>query len=306
MGAVLAGFVIVGAVIVVGYIAGRLRIGGPEAPQTLTQVAFFVTNPALLFTVLSQADLSRILSAYIPVALIASLATALLYTAICRIWFPRAAGETTIGAMSSSFVNANNLGIPIAVYALGSAAPVAPVLLVQLLILAPMYLGILDLASGRKLSILAMVTQPLRNPMIVASLLGVACAVFEIRIPDLLWEPLTILGGAAVPLVLMAFGMSLRGSAPLTAGSSRADTVVAVTLKAFLMPALAWLLAEFVFHADDEVILQAVIMASLPTAQNVFMFASRYDKGIILARDSVLMSSVLAVPVLLAVSWLLA
>lgn len=306
MGAMPAGFIIVGAVIIVGYLAGRLSIGGPAAGQTLTHVAFFVTNPALLFTVLAEADLSRVISAYVPIALIASLATALIFALACRIWFRRSAGETAIGAMSSSFVNANNLGIPIAVYVLGSAAPVAPILLVQLLVLAPLYLSILDLTSGGKPSIKRMLTQPIRNPMIIASCLGILSALLEVEIQQLLWEPLTILGGAAVPLVLMAFGMSLRGSSPLKEPYTRVDTIAAVALKSFAMPVLTWLLAQYAFHAEPQVVFEAVVMASLPTAQNVFMFASRYNRAITVARDTALVSSALSIPVLVAVSWLLA
>ncbi|BBE21440.1 hypothetical protein MN0502_03230 [Arthrobacter sp. MN05-02] len=135
---VLGGFFVVGAVILVGYIAARLVIGGPQAGFALNQVAFFVTNPALLFTVLAGADLQAVFSEYVPIALISSLAIAVLYVLISRFLFRRPAAETAIGAMASSYVNANNIGIPITVYALGDATLIAPVLLVQLLLLAPL------------------------------------------------------------------------------------------------------------------------------------------------------------------------
>ena len=43
----------------------------------------------------------------------------------------RPPGETAVGAMASGYVNAGNLGIPIATYALGNAAEVAPSMLFQ-------------------------------------------------------------------------------------------------------------------------------------------------------------------------------
>jgi predicted permease len=269
-------------------------------------MAFFVTNPALLFTVLADADLASVFSEYMPIALISSLAIAVLYVLISRFLFRRPAAETAIGAMASSYVNANNIGIPIALYALGDVTPVAPVLLVQLLLLAPLYLTVLDLTSSRKPSFRAFLTQPFRNPMIIASLLGVAVAATGFRPPDPVWDSLVLLGGAAVPMVLLSFGMSLPGSRPLRRSPDRLQVLTATALKSALMPVAAYLTAHHLFGLDGHKLLAAVVVSALPTAQNVFMFASRYGRGIPLARDTVLLSSVLAIPALIVVAALLA
>ncbi|OUM43346.1 AEC family transporter [Arthrobacter sedimenti] len=303
---VLGGFAVVGAVILVGYVAGRLVIGGPQAGYALNQVAFFVTNPALLFTVLADADLGSVFSEYMPIALISSLAIAVLYVLISRFLFRRPAAETAIGAMASSYVNANNIGIPIAFYALGDATPIAPVLLVQLLLLAPLYLTVLDLTSSRKPSFRAFLTQPFRNPMIIASLLGVAVAATGFRPPAPVWDSLALVGGAAVPMVLLSFGMSLPGSRPLRRSPDRLQVLTATALKSGLMPVAAYLTAHHLFGLDGQKLLSAVVVSALPTAQNVFMFASRYGRGIPLARDTVLLSSVLAIPALVVAAALLA
>jgi malonate transporter len=302
----LGGFAVVGAVILVGYIAGRLAIGGPQAGFALNQVAFFVTNPALLFTVLAGADLESVFSEYVPIALISSLAIAALYVLISRFLFRRPAAETAIGAMASSYVNANNIGIPITVYALGDPTLIAPVLLVQLLLLAPLYLTILDLTSSRKPSLKAVLTQPFRNPMIIASLLGVAVSATDLRVPAPVWDSLSLIGGAAVPMVLISFGMSLPGSRPLKRSPDRLQVLTATALKSALMPLVAYLVAHYLFGLDGERLLGAVVVAALPAAQNVFMFASRYQRGIPLARDSILLSSVLAIPALVVIAALLA
>ena len=76
-------------------------------------------------------------------------------------------GETAVGAMASGYVNAGNLGIPIATYALGNAAEVAPVMLFQLTVLAPVFSTALDLMSARadggKPPLLRTLTAPARN-----------------------------------------------------------------------------------------------------------------------------------------------
>lgn len=306
MAGVLIGFAIVGVVIFVGYLAGRYELAGRDASQVLSRTAFFITNPALLFTILATADLQAVFSAYAPVALLASVASALLYVLLSRLWFRRRAAETAVGAMTGSFVNANNIGIPIAVYALGDATPVAPVLLVQLLILVPFYLAFLDISSGGKASFARIASQPVRNPMIIASILGVLVALTGLDIPEPVYEPLVLLGGAAVPLVLLAFGMSLRGSRPLGAPGVRTEVIVATLIKTAFMPVITYVLARFAFGLEDELLFGAVVMSALPTAQNTFLFASRYNRGVPIARDVVVLTSALAVPSLIIVTALLA
>uniref|UniRef100_UPI00292FF9E4 AEC family transporter n=1 Tax=Clavibacter michiganensis TaxID=28447 RepID=UPI00292FF9E4 len=60
---VLTSFAIIGFIIAVGYGVGRSGIAGPGSQHSLNRVAFFVATPALLFTVLANADLHVVFSA---------------------------------------------------------------------------------------------------------------------------------------------------------------------------------------------------------------------------------------------------
>ncbi|MCX7522930.1 AEC family transporter [Microbacterium sp. STN6] len=306
MGGVLTGFAIIAFVILVGYLVGRTSIGGPAAQGTLNRIAFFVTNPALLFTVLAKADLHVIFSSFVAVALISALVVAVIFIVLNALFFKLKTAEATIGTLASGYVNANNIGLPVAVYVLGSASYVAPVLLLQLLVFAPVALTVLDVSSKGRASVWGIISQPVRNPMIIASVLGVLVAVTGVRLPAVVFQPFELLGGAAVPLVLMAFGMSLNGSRPLRAGSGRVQILVAAGLKSVGMPVVAFLAAHFLFGLTGAHLMAAVTMAALPAAQNVYNFASRYERGLVLARDSVLLTTLLAVPVLIVIAALLA
>ena len=57
---------------------------------------------------------------------------------------------------------------------------------------------------------------------------------------------------------------------------------------------------------DREELFVAVVLAGLPSAQNVFTYAQRYQTGVVVARDTVLVTTVLSVPVLVLVAGLLA
>jgi predicted permease len=78
-----------------------------------------------------------------------------------------------------------------------------------------------------------------------------------------------------------------------------APTTVAVILKSAVQPALAWVLAVFVFRLDAFSTFVVTACAILPTGQNVVLYAVRYRVGQSLAQSTAVITSVLAVPLLL-------
>ncbi|MFC9951273.1 AEC family transporter [Streptomyces prasinus] len=302
MQGVLSGFAVIAVVIGVGYVIGRRGYLGEQARDVLTRLAFRIASPALLFTLLAEADLSLVFSGRLLVTALSTAAVAGVFVAVgaVRRW---GVGRTTIGALCSSYVNSGNLGIPIAVYVLGDASLVAPVLLFQLVMVAPVALTILDLATtGEKQPLWRRLLTPLRNPVALGSLAGVAVAASGVEIPGPVMDPLTLIGNMAVPAVLLAFGISLRGSAPPLRSGERGPVLLAVALKSVGQPVVAWALAVGVFGLRGAQLLDVVVTSALPAAQNLFTYASSYRVGETLAREAVLVSTLLSVPVLVVVA----
>ncbi|MFF5520956.1 AEC family transporter [Streptomyces coeruleorubidus] len=302
MQGVLSGFAVIAVVIGVGYLIGRRGYLGGGGREVLTKLAFHVASPALLFTTLAQADLSVIFSDRLLVTAMSTAAAAAIFVAVgaARGW---GVGRTTIGALCSSYVNSGNLGIPIAVYVLGDASLVAPVLLFQLVGVTPVALTVLDLASGgEKRPLWQRLLTPLRNPIALGSLAGVAVSASGRTVPGPLMDPLTLIGNMSVPAVLLAFGISLRGSTLPLRGAERAPVLLAVALKSVVQPLVAWALAVGVFGLRGALLLDVVVTSALPAAQNLFTYASSYRVGEVLAREAILLSTVLAVPVLVVVA----
>ena len=303
---VLEGFAIIGVVVGIGYVVARTGVLGKNAGWSLNRFAFFVALPALMFTTLSTSDLVVIFSARLPVAALSFAAVAVLYTLIVALVMKRAIGRTTMGAVGSGLLNSNNMGLPVATYIFGDPTQVAPILLFQLVVATPLCLAILDVVAHGRISVRDVVTQPFRNPLIIGSVLGVVINALGWRVPEVIFEPLHLLGGAGIPLVLVAFGMSLRGNRPLAVPGQRVETLLAVGLKVAAMPAAAFLLGNFVFHLPPHDLFAATVLGGLPTAQNLFNFAARYNQDVSLARDIVLLSTLASVPGLLIISAIMA
>ncbi|MGX5681643.1 AEC family transporter [Schumannella luteola] len=303
---VLVGFAVIATIILIGYIVGRLGVLGDHAQLVLGRFAFYVASPCLLFTVLADADIHVLFSSLLVVSLVAAVGSGLVFFVIARLVWKREISESVIGSLGSGYVNANNMGIPVAVFVLGDAAFAAPVVLLQLLVFAPVALTVLDVQQHGGGSIGRILLRPFRNPIIVGSALGVLVSALQWTPPEELMQPFRIIGAAAVPVMLVSFGMSLHGQRPLAPGTSRRDVLLASSLKLALMPTIAWAFGYFVVGLTGLQLFAVVVLAALPAAQNVFNYAQRYGRGVILARDIVLITTVLSLPALVVVAALLA
>lgn len=300
MAGVFAGFATIGLIIGLGILLAHVGIVDSHGQRTLSAIAFFVASPALLFSVLADSDVSRIFSGNL-----VAIAAAVLVTVMASIgisWLRRDdLGRAVVATLCSSYANAGNLGLPIAAYVLGDAALVAPVLLLQLLVLQPLALMALDLdRSPTRLSLRQVVSRPLRNPITLASIAGIAVALIDARPPAAVTDPIELVGGMAVPSMLLAYGVSLRLGPLPGRGVAPAELGIVVGLKLVAQPVVAYLIGLWI-GLDADALLAVTVLSALPTAQNVFIVASRYDRAVLLARDAIFVSTIGCVPATLAI-----
>jgi predicted permease len=123
--------------------------------------------------------------------------------------------------------------------------------------------------------------------------------------PDEVLRPFALVGSAAVPLALLALGLALPGARPLGPSPYAADRTLAALLKVVAQPAVAYAVGRFALGLSGTTLLTAVVSAALPTAQNIFVFATRYARGVALARDSIVLTTLAATVTLFAVVALL-
>ncbi|AJK67960.1 AEC family transporter [Corynebacterium marinum] len=308
MQGVITGFAIILAVIGVGVILSRTGVIKEDRERlVLNRVAFYAASPALLFTAVAQSDARTLFSPVIVVIFFATLATAAVYILSSAVFFRQDIPTTTMGAASASYFNSVNIGLPVSVYVLGEATYVVPVLVLQMVVFTPFILAGLGAedAGGRNrvAKIADSVRTALLSPVVIGSALGLLVAVVGLEIPDPVMRPLEILGGASIPMILISFGASLRNTAPLATPADRPGTLLATGLKLVGMPAVAWLIA-LGMGLPEEQVYACVILAALPAAQNVYNYAASYQRGMIIARDTVFLTTFGALPVMLGIALL--
>jgi malonate transporter and related proteins len=306
--AVIGAFFALVAVALLGYVVGLTGVLRSQDELVLSRLAFFVATPALLFTTVARADLHSIFSVVLVTNVASLLVVQVVFLAVAALIWRRTRSEATIGVLASSYVNAGNLGVPVAAYVLGDGALVAPIVLFQVLVMAPIAFAILDsdrLGSGRRVSLRTVLSRPFRNPLTVASLLGLLVAALRVQPPELVMRPIELLGAAAVPVALMAYGLSLSGGVKDSITVQR-DAVLAVLLKILVQPAVAYVVARWVLDLHGSALLAPTFLAALPTAQNVYVYAVHYRSSRTLARSAVLLSTLLSIPIMVLIAGVLA
>ncbi|ROZ65638.1 AEC family transporter [Kocuria soli] len=337
MAGVLAGFAVIWTIILVGALVGRAGVLGEGGQRTISQFAFWVASPCLLFLTVSEADIAVILSAPLAVAMLSAWGTAALWWGLYGTYrrvrrranhpdTPATSrptvrdgvrirdeehrpglGQIVMSGQTASQVNSANLGIPLTTFVLGDPSYVVPVILFQLAINTPVYLTIMDVAVlGRRPNIVSILRSVFTNPMVMGSLLGVLFAAMDWHLPRIAEQPVELIAGAAIPCMLAAFGMSLTQHRPLE-GSRAHKVQVAVlsVLKLVVMPALAWLIG-LAMGLEGTTLYGVVLMAALPTAQNIYVAAIRYRTAEAVSRDVVLVTSVVAMATMALVALVLA
>ncbi|MCE0485326.1 AEC family transporter [Ornithinimicrobium sediminis] len=301
--AVLQGFALIAAVVAVGWLLAHTGLFAEAEQRMLAKLTFWVGSPALLFVIIADADVREIFSGFLVATFAGVVLTTVVYVVTARLVWRRGPGHLVMGAMSASYVNSNNLGVPIAAYVLGDAAIAAPILLLQLLLLQPVWLAALDLTSGRHTAGWRRALGPLTNPLTIASVLGLVVAITGVTVPALVLDPLELLAGLAIPGMLLAFGVSLRLSPLPGADGTGPELALIVAAKLLVMPLTTALVARQVLGLSETWVVAATVMAALPTAQNVFILAVTYGRGVAQSRDAIFLTTMLSMPVILVTVW---
>lgn len=310
MQAALSGYLTIATVIGVGWLVAHLHVFGESHRRMLSRLAFTVASPALLFSLVARADLGHLFSGTLVVSALAILLGAVTYLVVARLVLgPGDLPGRVVGTLCSIYTNAGNLGLPIAAYVLGDMTWMAPIMLIQVGVMQPAAMALLDLAAarreGRRLTWSRYVSLPFRNPITVGTLAGLAVNALHLQLPQLLWPPIEMVGAVAVPSMLIAFGISLRLD-PLPGRGPHARELALVTpIKVLLHPAIAYALGAWVFHLALHDLLAVTVIAALPTAQNIYLIASRYHVRTLLARDAIFVSTIASIPVVVTASVLL-
>lgn len=277
-------------VVTIGWLAGRAKFfGGGETARALSNAAFYLFAPALLFRTTARIDFATLPWAVI-VAYFVPVVGLLLGIYVWRRRRRSSEGspaEPSVRAITATFSNTVQLGIPIALALFGEAGLSIHLAIVSLhaLILLSLVTVLVELDVARAASrteagrprLAATLKLTVRNtlihPVVLPVLVGMGGNVAGLPIPPAADEILSMLGQAVVPVCLVAIGMSLAHYG--LQGSLRAAGWLTAA-KLVAQPALVLVVGHFVFGLSGLPLTVIVMCAALPSGTNALMFSQRY------------------------------
>lgn len=190
------------------------------------------------------------------------------------------------------FMNAGNMGIPLSLFAFGEPGLQRGTLFYVVNTLLHYSLGLYLLGgrgSGREI---------FRLPLIYAAVAGLLFNIAELRMPEPIYRPLSLLGLSVIPLMLVSLGYRLHDLRSLAWGHSLAGALIRVA-GGF---ASAYLVVELcgIHGVNRRVIL---LYGSLPSAVINFMLTEKYSRDPDLAASIILFSTVLSLAAVPLVLW---
>lgn len=285
--------------IFIGFAVARLTRQPIEALGWMNTFIVYVALPALFIQLVSRTPVEKLTELSFVFGSVFS--TYLMFTLVfvASVVITRGEiAESTIRGLAGAYGNIGYMGPGLALLAFGeeAAVPVALIFSFENIMhftIAPLMMA---LAGGEKRAphLLAydVVKRIALHPFIIATAIGVAMAFAGISLPDAVNRLMETLARAAAPCALFAMGVTLA-LRPLKRVPREMAPLAAVKL--ILHPLVAWLVLSWVGNFDPVWVFSAVLLASLPTATNVFVIAQQYQVWVERASASILVTTVFSV-----------
>ena len=264
----------------VGYLAVATRLIAKPQVQGLGAFVINFALPALIIRALVQRPLDEVLNVYYLLGY--GLASAIVFAAALVFALRIRRKPLDVGALYAlgmAAANSGFIGYPVAALVVGSPAVIALALnmLIENLLIIPTALALAEVGSQSGASFGSAMCQSakrlIRNPIIIAILIGVTIAVLGISLPAPLFKAIDMMATAAAPTALFVIGGTLYG---LRARGMIKDVSQIAFGKLILHPLAVLLMLLVLPPIDPALSVAAIVVASAPMLSVYPIFGQRY------------------------------
>jgi malonate transporter and related proteins len=288
------------ALIFAGWLVRRLGVLGPHATTELNRFVVYLALPALLFDVIAHAQWTDVWQPGFIAAFAIGVALVFALTIAVRLRRPRHLADAAIDGLNAGYGNTGFVGFPLALVALGREA-LAPTLIATIITVCILFaVAIVLIETGlqtekrRRHLFIKVGSSLLRNPLLVAPVLGAVVPLAGLSVPVPAESFLKLLGGAASPCALIALGLFLAAKREATERDIGSAALL-IGFKLVLQPAVTWIMATAVFGLSPLLTHVAVLLAALPTGTGPFMLAEFYQREADITSNVILVSTAASV-----------
>jgi len=245
----------------------------PLDVRALASIAIYILLPSLIFSSLLTTELT--LEEALPLVAVALLVTATLWVlgalaSRARRW-PR--DDESVFLLTTLFMNAGNMGMPLALYAFGERGLDLAVLWV-LVINSLMNTVAVYYASRHRGGRRQAVRTVLGLPTVYAAAAALLMRAAGLGLPEFLLDPLRLLGRATIPVAQLLLGIQLA-KARSRVSLHLPGVLLPNAVRLLLAPALAALYVSLLGLGGLSAKI-AILMSAMPTAVNILIYATEF------------------------------
>lgn len=276
-----------------GYLCRCTNRLGPNAASEINRFVVWLGLPALLFSLTAKTDWATL---WQPGFLLAFGGGALAVFGLTLLWRWRNGAplaDASIDGLGAAYANTGYLGIPLCLMVLGDDG-MAPALIASLIVVCGLFglaLVCIEVAlqsgAGCARALRRVGLALLKNPLVVAPLLGAAWNLGGVPLPAALERFLQLLGAATVPCALVSLGLFLAQPQ----AEPRQGALPLVALKLVVQPLLTWFVAFVLLDLPPLWAHAALLLSALPTGTGPFMLAEYYRREAALVSRTILLST---------------
>ncbi|ALG09214.1 AEC family transporter [Kibdelosporangium phytohabitans] len=293
-----------------GAVFARRKIIQAQESRVFTDFTFLFAIPCYLFGKIYSSDLRALFDWHAIGAYAVSATVACVLVGVTtRMLTSGGARAIALRIMAAVQVNTAYYAVPVFVMLFGDAAPIFPILLLQVCLLSTVVIAVMEFGgpdadsadnrgTSRRLS--RAVWASLNTPLVLACNLAIIANLVSVRVPSVVLDGLSFVGDAAAPVALFALGLYLGGTGVTIRGTTRTELAL-IAFKCLAFPLMTYALCRYVFGVGQPWLAYLTLIAAMPAPQNLFIFAQRYDIDVDLSASVVVKSS--AVTILLLPLW---
>ena len=275
-------------IIALGYLTKRIGWLNQEDVRRFNRVTFYTFMPVMLFYNIYSSDFSQAVRAPY-VLLVASCAVGMILLSIV-ITLPLEKEAARRGVMIQAAFRSNFvlLGMPIAMELLPGGNLGVTALMIAIVV--PLYniaaVLVLEYFRGGKPKIGKVLLAVAKNPLLIASVLGLLAKAVHLMLPGVLTSFASKMNGAATPVILL-LGASFESR---DLSSYKKELLICVGLRLVIFPGAILSLAMALGIRDMEFVTLLALCAA-PTAVNSFNMAQQLGGDSQLAGSAVVTST---------------
>jgi predicted permease len=265
---------------------------------TLARLSVYFFLPALVFNAITNTELTFSDMSLLSLAYLAYL---LVLGGLAAVGSLGLSVTQARGVMTTTlFGNTGNMGLPITLFAYGEAGLERAVVIMVVSLVAMFAFGP-ALLAGNAGNVLRRLLDTLKLPTLWAALAGLMMLLMAWQLPESVGRGVTLLGNAAIPVMLLSLGMQTRRSWVWEVGEAAFRTTV---LRMLVGPLIAYGAGFFLgLRGLDLNVL--VLAAAMPAAVTMFVVAVEVKGDYVGVARSVVATTIVSLVVITGVIFLL-